>query len=297
MKITKGKIIGAVIIAVVLAAVFRWGGNAPGLQGWSVSNPQPVQTVENSVNELADTALEKTNEPAEEQEKQTDVAVTEKPEASPEPSFENNKVNQQTAEAVKPAEEKGEAPSGSPRSEVIKKPQNTGIRESENEEKKKSKLIEMYDSSKQTAEGVPKPQEPENAVITDKEMSCTLSVRCDNILKNMEWLNPEKRELVPKDGIIFAEKKVTFYEGESVFNVLLREMKRNKIHMEYVNTPIYNSAYIEGINNLYEFDCGELSGWIYKVNGKKPDYGCSRYPLSDGDRIEFIYTCSLGNDV
>ena len=90
---------------------------------------------------------------------------------------------------------------------------------------------------------------------------------------------------------------MTFYEGESVFNVLLREMKRNKIHMEYVNTPIYNSAYIEGINNLYEFDCGELSGWIYKVNGKKPDYGCSRYPLSDGDRIEFVYTCSLGNDV
>lgn len=297
MKITKGKIIGAVIIAVVLAAVFWWGGNAPDLRGWSVSNPQPVQTVENSVNESADTALEKTNEAAEEQEKQTDVAVTEKPEASPEPSFENEKINQQTAEAVKPAEEKGEAPSDSPGSEVIKKPQDKGIREPENEGKKKSKLIEMYESSQQTAEGVPKPQEPENAVITDKEMSCTLSVRCDNILKNMEWLNPEKRELVPKDGIIFAEKKVTFYEGESVFNVLLREMKRNKIHMEYVNTPIYNSAYIEGINNLYEFDCGELSGWIYRVNGKKPDYGCSRYPLSDGDRIEFVYTCSLGNDV
>ena len=26
-------------------------------------------------------------------------------------------------------------------------------------------------------------------------------------------------------------------------------------------TPIYNSAYIEGIHNLYEFDCGSLSGW------------------------------------
>ena len=23
-------------------------------------------------------------------------------------------------------------------------------------------------------------------------------------------------------------------------------------------TPIYNSHYVEGINNIYEFDCGEL---------------------------------------
>ena len=70
-----------------------------------------------------------------------------------------------------------------------------------------------------------------------------------------------------------------------MFNVLVREMKRNKIHMEFENTPIYNSAYIEGIANLYEFDCGELSGWMYKVNDWFPNYGCSRYQLKAGDRI------------
>lgn len=42
---------------------------------------------------------------------------------------------------------------------------------------------------------------------------------------------------------------------------------------------MYNSAYIEGINNLYEFDCGSLSGWMYKVNEWFPNYGCSRYVL------------------
>lgn len=26
------------------------------------------------------------------------------------------------------------------------------------------------------------------------------------------------------------------------------------------DTPVYNSAYIEGIHNLYEFDVGKLSG-------------------------------------
>ena len=146
-------------------------------------------------------------------------------------------------------------------------------------------------------DGKPLPIEPQDAVISDKELTCILSVRCDTILANMAWLDKEKVELVPKDGIIFAEKAVTFYEGESVFNVLLREMKRNKIHMEFENVPIYNSAYIEGIANLYEFDCGELSGWMYKVNDWVPNYGCSRYQLKDGDRIEWVYTCDLGIDI
>ena len=143
----------------------------------------------------------------------------------------------------------------------------------------------------------PAPVESENAVISDKELTCTLSVRCDTILGNMNKLDSEKLDIVPKDGVIFAEKTVTFYEGESVFNVFMREMKQNRIHLEFENTPIYGSAYIEGIANLYEFDCGELSGWMYKVNGWYPNYGCSRYQLKDGDRIEWVYTCDLGKDV
>ena len=146
-------------------------------------------------------------------------------------------------------------------------------------------------------EGRPKPSEPEDAVISDKELTCTLSVRCDTILDNMDELDKEKAEIVPSDGIIYAEKEVVFYEGESVFNLLFREMKQNKIHMEFVDTPIYNSAYIEGIANIYEFDCGELSGWMYKVNGWFPNYGCSRYELKDGDVVEWIYTCDLGRDI
>ena len=89
----------------------------------------------------------------------------------------------------------------------------------------------------------------------------------------------------------------SYYEGESVFNILQRTCKQKKIHMEFENTPIYNSAYIEGINNLYEFDCGELSGWMYKVNGWFPNYGCSRYALMPGDLVEWVYTCDLGADV
>lgn len=145
--------------------------------------------------------------------------------------------------------------------------------------------------------GEPVPVEPQNATITDKVETCTLSVRCDTILNNMDLLSKDKWELVPKDGVIYATATVNFYEGESVFNVLQREMKKTKIQMEFKNTPMYNSAYIEGIDNLYEFDVGELSGWLYKVNGWFPNYGCSRYQLKQGDVVEWVYTCDLGKDV
>lgn len=126
---------------------------------------------------------------------------------------------------------------------------------------------------------------------SEKELTCVLSVRCDSILDNLSDFDDKKVDILPDDGIIFAEKSVTFYEGESVFNVLSREMKKNKIHMEFEMSPLFETAYIKGIANIYEFDCGELSGWLYKVNNESPGVGCSIYQLKDGDRIEWIYTC------
>ena len=146
-------------------------------------------------------------------------------------------------------------------------------------------------------EGKPLPVEPQDAVISDTAYSCTISVSCASILDNMELCDPAKTDLVPADGWILQPMTVTFYEGESVFNVLQRVCKQQKIHMEFENTPIYNSAYIEGIQNLYEFDVGELSGWMYSVNDWFPNYGCSRYALKNGDVINWVYTCDLGRDI
>lgn len=131
----------------------------------------------------------------------------------------------------------------------------------------------------------------------DDELTCSISIRCDTILNNISNLNKDKVDFVPKDGVILSLRTVSFSDGESVFDVLMRETKKNKIHIEFENTPMYNSAYIEGIGNLYEFDCGELSGWMYRVNGEFPNYGCSKYKLKKGDKIEWLYTCDLGADV
>ena len=146
-------------------------------------------------------------------------------------------------------------------------------------------------------EGKPEPVSAEEIEITDKELTCTLSVRCDTILDNMSDFDKDKAEILPNNGIILKETEVVFYEGETVFNLLRREMKKNKIHMEFNEVPMYGSAYIEGIANIYEFDCGELSGWMYKVNDWFPNYGCSRYKLNEHDKVEWIYTCDLGRDI
>jgi hypothetical protein len=146
-------------------------------------------------------------------------------------------------------------------------------------------------------DGMPQPQEPQNQTVTDKTLTCTLLIDCGIILNNMGKFDKNKESILPKDGVVFARRTVTFYEGESVFDLLLRETRNNGIHMEFVDTPIYNSAYIEGIANLYEFDTGNLSGWMYNVNGWYPNYGCSRYQLKDGDSVEWRYTCDLGRDL
>ncbi len=285
MKQHKGKIIAAVLILCVLTAAYLWGGNYAG----------------RDVSYRGETSSGRV---------MTDTAETESFAVSPgdsdargesaETGTDNN--TPQPDAAVKPAEaEKPEASAFSQNDEG--KDSSKGVSDGSASYSREQGMVLDRETGKDkyltdpVPQGKPVPVEPQDAVIKDISYTCTLSVRCDTILNNMKHIDKEKEELVPEDGIIFPATEVTFYEGESVFNVLRREMKKAKIHMEFRNTPMYNSAYIEGINNLYEFDVGELSGWMYKVNGWFPNYGCSRYQLKAGDVVEWVYTCDLGRDV
>ena len=129
-----------------------------------------------------------------------------------------------------------------------------------------------------------------------KQSTCTLTIRCDTLVGKPEDLDEAKAELVPASGLLYSAT-VSFTAGESVFDVLQRAMKEAGIPLEFTSVPVYGSAYFEGIANLYEFDCGPLSGWVYSVNGVFPNYGCSKYTLKDGDQVLWQYTCDLGADV
>ena len=139
---------------------------------------------------------------------------------------------------------------------------------------------------------------PDDPPKPETKMSCTIEIRCDTILNNMGDLEKGLDEFVPADGTILPTTTVTFTQGETVLDVLERVCTEWGIQLEYSWTPAYGSYYIEGINHLYEFSCGQQSGWMYKVNGWFPNYGCSKYILDAGDEIVWCYTCKgLGTDV
>ena len=140
-----------------------------------------------------------------------------------------------------------------------------------------------------------------NAALRPKEtkpVTVTLEIRCDTLSSDMSKLeNPAIEDYIPEDGTILAKSTYKGTTDNTVFDALNTLCRNNDIQLEFSYTPIYESYYIEGINYLYEFDGGNLSGWMYKVNGWFPNYGCSSYYLSDGDVIEWVYTCDPGKDV
>ena len=137
--------------------------------------------------------------------------------------------------------------------------------------------------------------------ITPQSATVTLSIECKTVLENLSVLDPALKagDFVPEDGVILPCTRYVLRPGDTVYNILSRAVRYNKIQMEYqgADKNSFSSVYIKGINYLYEFSCGPLSGWMYTVNGIFPQYGCSKYELSDGDRIEWVYTCDLGRDV
>lgn len=137
--------------------------------------------------------------------------------------------------------------------------------------------------------------------ITPQSATVTLSIECKTVLENLSVLDPALKagNFVPEDGVILPCTRYVLRPGDTVYDILSRAVRYNKIQMEYqgADKNSFSSVYIKGINYLYEFSCGPLSGWMYRVDGEFPNYGCSKYELKDGQVIEWVYTCDLGRDV
>ncbi|MBO4229463.1 MAG: DUF4430 domain-containing protein [Clostridia bacterium] len=116
----------------------------------------------------------------------------------------------------------------------------------------------------------------------------TISIRCDTI-------EDRSSPVVPDDGILLAETEWEIRLGDTVYTVLSEVTAARRIALD--KTGSAESAYIRGIGYLYEQEYGPLSGWMYEVNGESPMIGCGQYVCLDGDRIEWIYTCNLGEDL
>ena len=119
----------------------------------------------------------------------------------------------------------------------------------------------------------------------------TMSIHCDTIAG--------KAEHIPADGVILDVTEFEIEEGDTVFDVLMEASQTYGIQVENRGSAsgAHGMVYIAGIHYIYEYDFGDLSGWVYHVNGISPSRGCGDYVLHDGDVIEWLYTCELGHDL
>ena len=115
----------------------------------------------------------------------------------------------------------------------------------------------------------------------------TLSIRCDTVAG--------KAAHIPADGMILAEGAFPIAQGDTVYTILTDAARAHGIHMEASGTN--GLQYVSGIGNIYEFDFGDLSGWVFMVNGESASVGCDQYALKPGDKIEWHYTLELGKDI
>ncbi len=127
--------------------------------------------------------------------------------------------------------------------------------------------------------------------------TCTIQIRCDTVLNNKGNLTAGKDAYVPANGSILAASAIQIADGDTIYDVLKAACAAAGLQLEYSWTPAYDSYYIEGINNLYEFDCGSGSGWIIRLNGWSIDQGVSKVSVSNGDFISIDYTCQYGEDL
>lgn len=136
-------------------------------------------------------------------------------------------------------------------------------------------------------------EEYRNSGISDEQtenITVAIQIRCDTVAG--------RKAYIPQDGVILARTQMEVPDGTSVFEVLQEACRLYDIQLEYEGGSGSGSfVYVEGINYLYEYDFGDLSGWMYQVDGEFPSVGSGEYRPADQQEIVWVYTQELGKDV
>ena len=131
------------------------------------------------------------------------------------------------------------------------------------------------------------------------ESTCTIQINCALLVgKDLNGTGLEGMEsLVPANGMILPTTKVALNPGDTVYDLTLRVVKAQKIHMATVGTQATGTLYVSAIANIYEKAYNSKSGWVYLINGTKPGIGSGVQKLKAGDALVWAYSLNLGNDL
>lgn len=129
---------------------------------------------------------------------------------------------------------------------------------------------------------------PENGITVRVGADCTGAL--PHLGDIDESVNP--LSVIPENGIILPLDEISLPEGATAFDALIEVARAHKVRVDYTGSSY--GVYVRGIGFVYELGFGSESGWTYRVNGSSPQMSAGAYTLSDGDTVEFIYTCELG---
>ena len=306
-------IIVGLILTTILTAAFFSGGNpgTPVAEKNSVVSVPDVKNNEKSeevTSEKSESAVKEASDNSEKPQKKEEKSASHSDEssiASSESSEGENSrktgadVSQSSARGShKTKKESSAAPeSSNERDTKKKKSSESEVLSSEaSEPSETGKASSENESAEDASSEISEKEESSADLSPDNELSCTILISCRTAIDSPA-LKKSVRSVLPDDGIILARTNSSFSDGESVFDLLKKVCRANNIHLDFSSTPVSGGAYIKGIGNLYEFDCGSISGWMYKVNGEFPSVGCSEYALTEGCNVEFLYSCDLGADI
>lgn len=231
---------------------------------------QQEETVESETESSADAdeITEKTETATQETEEKESVAETaEKKETAP-PVVQQEEKPEAKAEPAKQAEQPKAASQEATPIAKQKVQETAPVAEKPVQKEVAAKPV--------TPAATPKPEQPKQE--EPKKETVSISIKGDS-----------------GHGTVLSAVEVELAEGDSVLDVLKKITKEKRIQLDYSGAG--GAAYIEGIDNLYEFDRGPTSGWMFKVNGVFAKKSAGAVNVKNGDRIEWVYTTDLGKDV
>ncbi len=123
----------------------------------------------------------------------------------------------------------------------------------------------------------------------------TISINVSKIFDHEADLNQDKKDFVPEDGMILKKVTVVVKKDATALDQLREACDDNDVDIE-VSESQYGK-FVDGLGQIYSGDCGEWSGWMFKVNGKWAELGADATVLNENDEVEWVFVCDYNTDM
>ena len=129
----------------------------------------------------------------------------------------------------------------------------------------------------------------------EEGIKTTVSIDVSKIFDHEADLNKDKADFVPEDGMILKKVTVVIGKDSNALDQLREACEDNDVQIE-VSESQYGK-FVDGLGQIYSGDCGEWSGWMFKVNGKWAELGADATVLNENDEVEWVFVCDYNTDM